>query len=222
MEIRKYQPLPLVRAIIMLLLNAIFGAVIVAFVLAGAPWPAILGAVLAEVATVIACWRFQQVHYEREAQIAFYTAQGVAVLPGLLRDWLGQQRTQLEKNIEQSIVWWCNRLATTGVASPDRIRDYVNGCDLTVKVQAGPVIVPRTNELSRGFTDGKHMTVWYPDVEDTTSVAAYLKGFENQTVSQVFFSVIRHEAGHWPLNAVGVPAGELQHKRMNDELFPDR
>lgn len=220
MEIRRYQPLPPGRLIIMVILNLIFTSSAVVMFVVGAPAPAKAAAITAALATVFACWRFLQVHYRYAAKIAWYTRQGVAIIPGEVRDWLASYKTELEEHIDRPIRWWCNRLASTGVAHPDRIRDYVNGSELTVVVQEGPLVHPRTGEKARAFTDGKHVQIWYPSASDAAA-KAYLKGYDTRTIKDLFFALVRHEFGHLPLNAVGVPPGE-QHTRMEAEMFPDR
>jgi hypothetical protein len=129
-------------------------------------------------------WRF-------ERAISFYTAQGVAVVLGSAEAksrWRSEHRYALSAEIGKAMDFWISRYPL----DEGRIRRYFNGAtlrfedDLIVYHGQGPEAGKR--KLAYGLTVGTDMGVrWAPD--DTLDTV---------------LSLVRHEAGHVALNAVGI------------------
>lgn len=212
MTIRRFQTVGIARVLIYGFINALFMLGVVAVFVVGAPAQYRATAIAAALASAFITWRLLELRFAYEAQIAWYTAQGVAVLPGAARDWLGQRKTALEAALGSSLDWWSKQ-------SGRDMAPVFNGAQLAVVVQDGPLKDPRFNTEARGFTSGGKMTFWYP--ETPAGMAAYLKGRDGYTVEALFFAVGRHESGHLCLDDLGIPVEE-QHAYMIEKGFPDR
>lgn len=211
MTIRRYQPVGLARLIIYGFINALFMLGVVAAFATGSPAPARAIAVVAALATAFITWRLLELRFAYEAQIAWYTVQGVAVLPGAAKDWLGQRKSALESALSSSLEWWSKQ-------SGHDLADVFNGAELAVVVQDVALKDPRYNITGRGLTAGGKMTFWFP--ETPSGMAEYLKNRDGYTVEALFFATVRHEAGHLCLDDLGIPVEE-QHAYMLEKGFPD-
>jgi hypothetical protein len=225
MKIREYKALTPGRIVI-------YGGILLAFLLAGilaarAPDDALPADVPEVVArglpwlghaislAIVAVLVRARVRYGR--QIAWYTKQGVAILPGDARAWLEERKQRLEDNIEQAWRWWAIRHPD----ELDRLAEALNGCHLAVIVQDGPLRDPRLKYPAKGLAERGKIRLWFPSTTDLVE-DAYLKGFEGRELDEVFFAYLRHEVAHVCLYALGMADDlEAHHKQMKAEGCPD-
>jgi hypothetical protein len=222
MEIRRFNPLPWHRALIWVALNVAFTGGAIATIWVDAPVHMCVVGIVAAIVTGILTTRHVLSYFAFAKRISFYTRQGLAVVGSSAVDWLVAHQDELEDNIDQAITWferWIVDHATRTVPI-GRVRDYINGGQLWVAVQAGPLHDARWNLTARGFTWGNRSQVWYPQ-NGTNGPDLYLKGFAGSTVEKVFLSVIRHEVAQQCLNAMNIPP-ELHQKWLDEQGCPDR
>jgi hypothetical protein len=221
MEIRRYNPLPWHRALIWGALNVAFTGGAILTIRVDAPMHMCVTGLVAAVLVAVLTTRHVLGYFAYAKQISFYTRQGVAVLGGAAADWLEQHKGELEENIDQVITWferWVIEHARGRVAIT-AVRDYINGGQLGVVVQGGPLHDAASGLTARGFTRSNRSQVWYPQ-PGTNAVDLYFKGFTG-SVEKVFLSVVRHEIAHQCCSAINVPA-PLQEQWMADNACPDR
>lgn len=212
MVIRKYQPIGLAR---LLIYGGIFGlfvfGVLAAFIVHDTPLPAKVIACVAAAAAGMIIDRLFATRLDYEKLIAWYTVQGAMVLPGAAKDWLAQRKSKLDDSIQSSLDWWSKK-------SGRDLSDVFNGFALQVDVQDAALKDARTGITARGLTYGDKTELWYP--ESPVGEAAYLQGYAGREVEDLFFAIVRHEAGHRCLDALGIPV-EQQHDYMREQGFPD-
>ena len=203
MEIKRYVPMGPARWLIY------GGFQVAALVTAGylitrAEWPATITALALVTATTYIVARLMVARYAYGQQIAWYTRQGLAVLPGDARPVLEPRRGELEADIESVIFWWAQKYP----AQERQIRDFINGGYLVVLRQDEPIVDKRWNIIARELTAGNHMRVlWQP-----------------ANNGKDFLPLVRHGIGHMCLYALGIPneGKDDHHARMLTEGFPDR
>lgn len=200
MEIKRYEPISLARGLI----YGGFAAACVAAGLVGLIKPGethwkVLGAVLLVLGPVLS-WRLIGARLAYAKEIAWYTKQGMAVLPGTARGWVDEHRELMEEHIERTVKWWGQR----EIRGEARIRDFINGGQIVVLVQDEPIVDHKHGIRARELTQGNHTRVlWQPKDSGAD-----------------FLALLRHGIGHMCLTAMGVPT-EAHHARMAADQFPD-
>lgn len=212
MVVRKYVAVGWERLLIYGgILGMFLAALIAVFVKSGVPWQFRLITCLSTAATFMIEERLLAVRLDYEKLIAWYTVQGAAVLPGALKDWLAQRKTKLEQSIQSSLDWWAKQ-------SGRDLSEVFNGFVFDIVSSDAALKDAQTGETARGFTYSDKTVLWYP--ESPVGVGEYLKGYAGREVEELFFDIVKHEAGHRCLDALGIPV-EQQHQYMRDKGFPD-
>lgn len=128
--------------------------------------------------------------------IAWYTSQGLAVLP----NGAPIRADSLNRAVEASCDWWSGKYPE----HEQSIRDYLSGGEVKVLVQDTPLVDHRYGIRARGLTSGNSTVIlWQP-----------------QDQGKDFLALVRHEIGHMCLSAMGV-AQEHHHERMRMDGCPD-
>lgn len=136
-------------------------------------------------------------------EIEWYTPQGMAVLPGTARNWMIEHKKLVEESIERTIIWYGQHFPA-GEHSEEAIRDFLNGGEIKVLVQDGPIEDKRYGIKARELTEGNSTRVlWQPHDSGAD-----------------FLALLRHGIGHMCLTAMKVPV-EAHHARMAADGFPD-
>lgn len=135
----------------------------------------------------------------------FTLPNGLRVYAGPARAWLAERRSELAREVNRTVDWWC-RACPGNDAAIDR---YIAKCALYVGAWA--------DGSPRGYCSGKSPWVGWPQPAAYRSWVgdAFPKTWENR-----FWAVLRHEIAHACCYAMGVSAPG-QHGFMDSVVWED-